>query len=466
MNASQTSWRGSWNSSPGKQLPKKLQGFTTIERAAKHRRDTSALEEGKTRPAARRLARIAAGMTDRLVGGVALHIRLVYHCPHIKEASAMRRVLILGIVIALALSFGAFAQQAGIEPAKPANIVVKTGASDTITDVPGIQVGSYDKNMTGTTVILAPDGAVGGVDVRGSAPGSRESDLLRPTNLVDKVDAIVLTGGSAYGLATADGVMLWLEAKKRGWNVGGGNVVPIVPAAVLFDPGRFGRAFNDRPTAEFGRLACENASSAPVKMGNVGAGAGAISGGLKGGLGSSSIDLGDGVMVGAVVAVNSGGSTVNPATGEFYARYLEVNGEFGNPKRPFASLSETGTAIAQADPEPVKNTTIACIATNVKLTKAQAQKIAEMAHDGMARAVRPSHTMFDGDTVFVLGTGLLDLATLKQQAVWGNEAANVSKLGAAAADALARAIVRALVNAETVGTVASYRDRYPAAFSK
>ena len=132
-----------------------------------------------------------------------------------------------------------------------------------ITDVPGIEVGSYDKNYTGTTVILAPKGAVGGVDVRGSAPGTRETDLMRPTNLVDKVDAIVLTGGSAYGLATADGVMLWLEQKKRGWNVGGGNVVPIVGAAVLFDPGRFGRAFTDRPNAEFGRLAAEAASPGP-----------------------------------------------------------------------------------------------------------------------------------------------------------------------------------------------------------
>jgi L-aminopeptidase/D-esterase-like protein len=364
------------------------------------------------------------------------------------------KVLLILVVLAL-VAVGVSAQS------------VQTGKLDAITDVPGIQVGSYDKNYTGTTVILAPNGAVGGVDVRGSAPGSRETDLLRPTNLVDKVDAVVLSGGSAYGLAAADGVMLWLEEHKRGWNVGGGNVVPIVPAAVIFDPGRFGRAFNDRPTAEFGRKAADAASSGPVAMGNVGAGAGAIAGGLKGGLGTASIDLGDGVMVGAIVAVNAGGSTVNPATGMFYANFLEVNGEFGNLKKPIALAQGIENLLAMANAmEPAKNTTIACIATNVKLTKAQAQKISEMAHDGMARAIRPSHTMFDGDTVFTLGTGLLDLDTLKQKAVWGNTAANVTVLGMSAADALARAIVRAVVNAQSVGDVKSYKDKFPSAFAK
>ena len=383
----------------------------------------------------------------------------------------MRRLVpALGISLILALACAAsVAAQAKVEPAKPMASADRAGAMDAITDVPGIEVGSYDRAFTGTTVVLAPNGAVGGVDVRGSAPGTRETDLMRPTNLVDKVDAIVLTGGSAYGLATADGVMLWLEQKKRGWNVGGGNVVPIVGAAVLFDPGRFGRAFTDRPTAEFGRMAADAASAGPVKMGNVGAGAGAIAGGLKGGLGTASLDLGDGVIVGAVVAVNSLGSAVNPQTGEFYASYLEVQGEFGKLKRPFASATPAGTmdAIAEAlasDPKVGQNTVIACVATNVKLTKAQAQKIAEMAQDGVARAIRPSHTMFDGDTVFTLGTGLLDLDTLKQQAAWGNTAANVLKLGSAAADTLARAIVRALLNAQTVGQVASYRDKYPGAF--
>lgn len=392
-------------------------------------------------------------------GGCLYSIRHHYYSAdrltHMKGVLMNRRSLFILIGLSLFVVMGATAQ------------TVQTGKFDAITDVPGIQVGSYDKNFTGTTVILAPTGAVGGVDVRGSAPGSRETDLLRPTNLVDKVDAVVLTGGSAYGLAAADGVMLWLEEHKRGWNVGGGNVVPIVPAAVLFDPGRFGRAFNDRPTAEFGRKACDNASSGAVTMGNVGAGAGAIAGSLKGGLGTASVDLGDGVFVGAIVAVNAGGSTVNPATGMFYANFLEVNGEFGNLKKPISLAQGMENLLSMANSmEPAKNTTIACIATNVKLTKAQAQKISEMAHDGIARAIRPSHTMFDGDAIFTLATGLLDLGTLKQKAVWGNDAANVTVLGMSAADALARAIVRAVVNAQTVMDVPSYKDKFPSAFSK
>jgi len=379
----------------------------------------------------------------------------------------MGKKVLAGILLVMVCSVAALSAQV-IEPAKPVIPNVKTGPMNAITDVPGIEVGSFQQDNTGTTVILAPQGAVGGVDVRGSAPGTRETDLLRPTNMVDKVDAVVLTGGSAYGLAAADGVMKWLEQKGRGWPVGGGYVVPIVPAAVIFDLGRLGRTFGNRPDAAFGWLAADAAKPGPVLQGNVGAGAGAVAGGLKGGLGTASQDLGDGVYVGAIVAVNAGGSTVNPQTGEFYASYLEVNGEFGGLKKPFAKVSDdTLLAAAQSELliEPVKNTTIACIATNVKLTKAQAQKIAEMAHDGMARAIRPSHTMFDGDTIFVLATGKLDLATLKQQAVWGDTSANVSKLGAAAADTLARAIVHAMLNAQTIGNVASYRDKYPTAFA-
>lgn len=364
-------------------------------------------------------------------------------------------------------SMGASLQaQSTVEPAKPVKATTQAGKLNAITDVPGIEVGNFEQRFTGTTVVLAPKGAVGGVDVRGSAPGTRETDLLDPTNLVDKVDAVVLTGGSAFGLDAAHGVMLWLEENKRGWNVGRGNVVPIVPAAVLYDPGRFGRAFNDRPTHAFGRQAAESASAGPVAMGNVGAGAGAIAGGLKGGLGTASTDLGNGVIVGAIVAVNAGGSTVNPATGEFYAKYLELGGEFGPLNPPFAKGQATDDVLALAASEPVKNTTIAVVATNVKLTKAQAKKIAEMAQDGLARAIRPAHTMFDGDTVFVLGTGLLDLETLKQQAAWGFTPANINLLGSTAADTLARAIVRAMLNAQTVGTTPSYKDKFPGAQAK
>ena len=377
----------------------------------------------------------------------------------------MRRLTLLFAILALLAATG-LAAQSKIEPAKPVVSTGRAGPLNAITDVPGIEVGSHERDFTGTTVILAPKGAVGGVEVRGSAPGTRETDLMKPENLVDKVDAIVLTGGSAYGLAAADGVMLWLDQKKRGWDVGGGNVVPIVGAAVLFDPGRFGRAFTDRPDAEFGRLACEAASSGPVRMGNVGAGAGAIAGGLKGGLGTASFDLGDGVFVGAIVAVNSLGSTVNLQTGEFYAKYLEIGGEFGNLKAPFASTAGGGPEVTPAEPVAITNTVIGCVATNVRLTKAQAQKVAEMAQDGVARAIHPSHTMFDGDTIFALATSLTDLDTLKQQAAWGNIAADVTKIGSAAADAVSRAIMHAMLNAQTVGSVPSYRDRYPAAFAK
>jgi L-aminopeptidase/D-esterase-like protein len=171
------------------------------------------------------------------------------------------------------------------------------------------------------------------------------------------------------------------------------------------------------------------------------------------------------VIVGAIIAVNSVGSTVNLKTGEFYANYLEIGNEFGGLKQPFLSSLENDNALAFTA-EVGKNTVIGCVATNVKLTKAQAQKVAEMAQDGIARAVRPAHTQFDGDTIFALGTGILDLDTLKQKAAWGNTAANVLQLGSAAADAVSRAIVHAMLAARTVGEVASYHNKYPGAFAK
>ena len=333
-----------------------------------------------------------------------------------------------------------------------------------ITDVPGIEVGHYtDKEgLTGTTVILARDGAVGGVDVRGSAPGTRETDLLNPINLVDIVNAVVLSGGSAYGLAAADGVMTCLEDQGIGWPVGGGQVVPIVPSAILFDPGRCGTDFRDRPTAKFGLKACQAVDSGPVAQGNVGAGMGARAGGLKGGIGSASTDLGDGVIVGAIVAVNAVGSTVNPDTGDFYAAFLQVDDEFDKLKDPhWSALKKSGSLLAKVDQSPGKNTTIAVVATNVELTKAQAQKIAQMAHDGMARAIRPSHTMFDGDTIFALGTGELSFDTLPG---WGYAPSSVNRIGSAAADTLSRAIVHAMLSAESVDDcILSYCDAYPEA---
>ncbi|MCF7929629.1 MAG: P1 family peptidase [Spirochaetales bacterium] len=374
-------------------------------------------------------------------------------------------ILIVVLIGSSSLAFGMAApeessEQQETESKQASGPEFSTGPNNAITDVSGIEVGHYDKNYTGTTVILARGGAVGAVEVRGSAPGTRETDLLDPINLVDQVNAIVLSGGSAYGLAAADGVMLWLEEQGIGWPVGGGNLVPIVPSAILFDPGRFGREFSDRPTAEFGRKAAENLAEGPVDQGNVGAGAGAISGGMKGGIGTASIDLGNGVIVGAIAAINSGGSTIDPNTGLPYASFLEIGDEFGDLKETVAAKG-TGEQIALAGSEPVKNTTIAVVATNVKLTKTQARKIAEMAHDGMARAIRPAHTMFDGDTVFVLGTGELSPEVLKQEAAWGYMPANINKIGSAAADTLSRAIVHGILNAQTVGEVKSYLDAYP-----
>ncbi len=335
--------------------------------------------------------------------------------------------------------------------------VLRPGPLNLITDVPGIEVGNHQANHTGTTVILARAGAVGGVDVRGSAPGTRETDLLNPVNLVDRVNAIVLSGGSAFGLAAADGVVAWLEEQGLGWPLGPpGQVVPIVPGAVLFDLDRFGRDFKDRPTAAFGRRACEALTSGGFALGNVGAGAGAIAGGLKGGLGSASVDLGQGVRVGALVAVNPFGSVVDPRTGALLAAHLEIDGEFGPLPHP--------TAIAAPltpTPTPVRNTTIAVVATNLELTKAQATKVAQMAQDGLARAISPAHTLFDGDTVFTLATGQVPLASLQAEAAWGPVPAALIRAGAAAADTLSRAIVHAILQAESVGEVACYRDLYP-----
>ena len=332
---------------------------------------------------------------------------------------------------------------------------LRPGPLNLITDVPGIEVGNHQANHTGTTVVLARGGAVGGVDVRGSAPGTRETDLLNPVNLVDRVNAIVLSGGSAFGLAAADGVMAWLEERGLGWPLGDGQVVPIVPGAVLFDLSRFGRDFRDRPTATFGHLACEALTSGAFDLGNVGAGAGAIAGGLKGGLGSASLDLGQGVRVGALVAVNPFGSVVDPRTGELLGARLEIDREFGPLPHPTAL-----PASASPCPAPVRNTTIAVVATNLELTKAQATKVAQMAQDGLARAINPAHTLFDGDTVFALATGQIPLATLQEEASWGPVPAALIRAGAAAADTLSRAIVHAILRAKSVGGVLSYRDGY------
>jgi L-aminopeptidase/D-esterase-like protein len=317
-----------------------------------------------------------------------------------------------------------------------------------ITDVPGIRVGHFTLKTrpTGCTVILCEAGAVAGVDVRGSAPGTRETDLLNPINTVQQVQAVVLSGGSAYGLETATGVMRYLEAQGKGFRIGGG-VVPIVPAAILMDLG-FGGDFKIRPDAEAGYQACVAATNKAVAQGNTGAGAGATIGkmfgpkfAMKAGVGSASIKVGNtGVVVGAIVAVNAIGDIWNPKTGKIVA----------------GARSEDGKGFRDAMGEVMKgnrvlvqrgaNTTIGVVATNVTLEKVQMAKIAQMAHDGYARAINPAHTTGDGDTIFALSTGTLDAK------------GNHGMIGALAAEAMAQAIVRAATQAETSGGLPGLRD--------
>jgi L-aminopeptidase/D-esterase-like protein len=269
--------------------------------------------------------------------------------------------------------------------------------------IDGFEIGHHtadtDGWLTGTTVVLARDGAVGGVDVRGGGPGTRETDLLAPTTLVERVHAIVLTGGSAYGLAAADGVMTELEKAGIGFPVGreASQIVPIVPAAVIFDLGR-GGDFGHRPTADFGAAALANASATDPERGCVGAGAGATCGGLKGGFGYAQTSLESATSIAAAVAVNAAGSPVDPLTGRLWADRTS--------RRPAPAETERqALAAAYATASTPFATTIGVVLTDATLTKAQAGKVAAVAHDGLARAIRPVHSMVDGDTIFCLASG-------------------------------------------------------------
>jgi len=330
--------------------------------------------------------------------------------------------------------------------------LAKTGKSNTLTDVRGILVGHFTdiRAVSGVTVVVCPQGAVAGVDVRGSAPGTRETDLMAPHNLIEKAQAVVLSGGSVFGLSAADGVTRWLAAKGYGFPLDQGHVVPIVPAAVLYDLGR-GADFTPPINADWGRKACEGAGDSPVQTGNVGAGTGAFSYSIKGGLGSASLILDDGITVAALVAVNSVGSVINPDSGRPWEIGLQVDGEFGDQGRRAVRLP------APPAPEPVKNTTIGVIATDAALTVAQAQKVAQMAHDGMARAIRPAHTMFDGDTVFCLATGKKELPA-KQGIYTAPAALSLNELGHAAANCMTRAIIHAILNAGSLAGMTGFRD--------
>lgn len=320
-----------------------------------------------------------------------------------------------------------------------------------ITDVAGIKVGQHTlaERPTGCTVILVDgEGVPGGVAQRGAAPGTRETDLLDPTNLVDKVNAIVLAGGSAFGLDAAQGVVKYLDERKVGWDVGAAGVVPIVPAAILFDLS-FGGDPRIRPTADCGYRAVSAASNGPVAEGNVGAGAGATVGktqgasrAMKGGLGTASITLPNGLVVGALVAVNAVGDIIDPGTGRVVAG---VRTQDGKALADVRTLIRSG-ALGAPQGRPAGNTTIAVVATNARLTKTEANRVALMADDGLSRAISPAHTMGDGDTVFSLATGRWDGTP------------NVTVIGALAADVLAEAILRAVTEARASGGLPAARD--------
>jgi L-aminopeptidase/D-esterase-like protein len=313
-----------------------------------------------------------------------------------------------------------------------------------ITDVEGIKVGHFtdSRRPTGCTVVLYERGAVAGVDVRGSAPGTRETDLLKPTNLVDKVNAIVLSGGSAFGLEAATGVMRYLEEHDAGFATAAGKV-PIVPAAILYDlnvgDGKI------RPNADAGYKACASAKTGAFEEGSVGAGAGATVGKLgggkpmKGGIGSASIKLGNGLVVGAIVAVNCVGDVIDPKTAEIVAGARTADG------KAFLNIMDALRA-GRGAASPGQNTTIGVIATNARFDKTQMTKIAEMSHDGMARAINPTHTPSDGDTLFAMSTGASTVS------------ANLTAIGALAAEAVSEAILRAVKKAKSVPGFPSYSE--------
>ncbi|GAB2990849.1 P1 family peptidase [Amycolatopsis acidiphila] len=330
-----------------------------------------------------------------------------------------------------------------------------------ITDVPGVLVGHHERIepgwATGTTVVLVPDGATGAVDQRGGAPGTRETNLLEPENLVQRVNAICLSGGSAYGLAAADGVMRWLSERHHGFPVGGQphEVVPIVPAAVIFDLPR--SEWGNRPDASFGYAACEAATAGPVAQGTVGAGSGAVAGSLKGGVGSVS-EVVYGCTVGALAVVNAAGEAVSAGTGVPFAADHEVGGEFG-VRWPARAVS---LPLAPTD----LNTTVGVVAVDAALSKAECRRLAVAAQDGLARAVRPAHTMFDGDTVFALATGARELPAGSGPFGEAPRAAALDALCSAAARVFARAMVHGLLSAETAAGVPAYRDVWPEAFAR
>ncbi|MEV0596073.1 P1 family peptidase [Nonomuraea cavernae] len=384
----------------------------------------------------------------------------------------------------------------GSSPLPGRGAVLVSGPANSLTDVAGLRVGHArrldDGHRTGTTVVLAPEGGmVAGVDVRGAAPGTRETELLDPRNLVERVHAIVLTGGSAYGLSAACGVMERLADAGVGHPVAGG-VVPIVPAAVIYDLGRGGR-FRATPDAALGAAAYDAATGAPAASdvigadgalwphggagdggtggaanGSVGAGTGAVAGGLAGGVGTASVVLPSGVTVAALAVVNAAGSVLDPGGGRLSGTRYGLPGEFDHLREPLPE------EVGAWNPAGVTsfNTTIGVVATDLTLTKAQCGKLAGVAHDGLARAIRPAHTMVDGDTIFAVATCALPMPEGEQR-VYGSRtvtdsgagpgAAHLHDLLAAGADVFSRAVAHAVLAATGREDAPAYLDVFPSA---
>jgi L-aminopeptidase/D-esterase-like protein len=332
--------------------------------------------------------------------------------------------------------------------------MVRPGTRNLITDVAGLRVGQAqdERVRTGVTVLLGDTSMVAAVDIRGGAPGTRDTDTLGHSSLVGAVDAIVLSGGSAFGLDAPTGVTSWLRAQGRGFEVApGAPRVPIVPGAILFDLVNGGEKNwgEESPYRALGAKAAANASP-DFMLGNAGAGFGATAGIYKGGLGSASAVTGDGITIGALAAVNSLGSPLIPGTDVFWAFAFEQKGEFGGRRLKGDVALDLDLPADMKGARPRENTTIAIVATDAALDRAELSRLAVMAADGFARALRPVHTPFDGDVVFAVSTGKKTLGEMR--------ARDVMRLGSIAADCMARAIARGVYEAKTLGTTKSYRD--------
>jgi L-aminopeptidase/D-esterase-like protein len=337
--------------------------------------------------------------------------------------------------------------------------MIRKGERNLITDVEGLAVGQAEdiRACTGVTVLIADAPAAAAVDVRGGAPGTRDTEALDPVSLVDGVDALVLSGGSAFGLDAVAGVQAYLRAQGRGYEIAPGLPrVPIVSGAILFDLASGGdKNWDEPPYRVLGKKAAERAG-ADFALGNAGAGLGAVAGAYKGGIGSASLQGDDGFTVGALAAVNAVGSPLIPGTDVFWAWAFEQDGEFGGrlPRGKLHADLDLPLDMKGAV-RPQANTTIAVVATDADLTRIELKRLAIMAADGFARALRPVHTPFDGDLVYAIATARRPLT--------GPRPASVMRLGSMAADTLARAIARGVYKAQTLGQFRSYRDCFPAA---